>query len=247
MGYTCVAVPGAASYQWSAPAGASIASGQGTSTITVDYSGTFTGGTISVYAINSCGGGATRTLSVIGAPALPGTISGATTTCANQLYTYEVQALTGATAYTWVAPSFVQILSGQGTKTLNVMMGYNPVASFTISVKASNGCGTSSLRKLENISTSVCPRIGSSTAFSAINVYPNPAHGNIFVAITLDADQQIDMHLSDVTGRQVLQQRISGIEGENLIPMNISHLASGIYTLNIRGRNASEIIRIIVE
>ncbi|MBK7888980.1 MAG: T9SS type A sorting domain-containing protein [Bacteroidetes bacterium] len=247
VGYTCAAVPGAVSYQWSVPAGASIASGQGTSTITVDYSGAFTGGTISVYAINSCGGGATRTLSVIGAPAIPGTISGSTITCANQLYTYEVQALTGATAYTWIVPSFVQILSGQGTKTLNVMMGFNPVSSFTISVKASNGCGSSSLRKLENISTSVCPRIGSGTAFSTLQVYPNPASENLFVAITLDADQQIDMNLSDVTGRQVLQRSISGTEGENLIPVNISHLASGIYTMNIRGRNASETIRIILE
>ena len=51
--YSISAVPGAASYNWTVPSGASVASGQGTTSITVDF-GT-SSGDICVTASNSCG------------------------------------------------------------------------------------------------------------------------------------------------------------------------------------------------
>jgi hypothetical protein len=55
--YTVTPVPGANAYFWSLPAGATIASGNGTNTIEVNYSLTATSGSISVYASNFCGSG----------------------------------------------------------------------------------------------------------------------------------------------------------------------------------------------
>lgn len=51
--YSISPVPGAVSYTWTVPPGVSILSGQGTASITVDY--TNTGGAVSVTATNSCG------------------------------------------------------------------------------------------------------------------------------------------------------------------------------------------------
>jgi hypothetical protein len=50
--YSVTATTGS-TYQWTVPAGASIASGQGTASITVDFNGNF--GTVSVVETNSLG------------------------------------------------------------------------------------------------------------------------------------------------------------------------------------------------
>jgi hypothetical protein len=46
--------------------GASIASGAGTNSITVNFSGAATSGSISVYGLNSCGNGTSSVMTVAG-------------------------------------------------------------------------------------------------------------------------------------------------------------------------------------
>lgn len=65
--YSIAAVPDATAYTWAVPAGATIATGQGTTNITVDF-GT-TSGNITVYATNACGNSAERILAVTLTPA----------------------------------------------------------------------------------------------------------------------------------------------------------------------------------
>jgi hypothetical protein len=55
--YNVAEVTGAQGYVWTLPTGASIASGEGTNNITVDFSAAATTGDISVYAVNTCGNG----------------------------------------------------------------------------------------------------------------------------------------------------------------------------------------------
>lgn len=247
VGYTCTPVPGASSYQWTVPAGASIASGQGSSSITVNYGGSFLSGTVSVYAINNCGGGASRIINVAGAPAIPGQITGATSTCTNQIYVYEVQAIPGTSSYNWTLPSHLQIISGQGTKTLTVQTGLNAVADFAISVKCSNSCGTSPASKLEHISSSSCPRIGNSTSISGISSYPNPASDAINISFASSKDQELTIQLFDAAGRLVYNSRVTCFENENLIRIDVSGFTSGIYTLGIRNEQAILYNKIVVE
>lgn len=65
--YTIASVPDASSYVWSVPTGASISSGQGTNSVTVDF-GT-SSGNVSVYAVNSCGNSGSAQLGVDVLPA----------------------------------------------------------------------------------------------------------------------------------------------------------------------------------
>jgi hypothetical protein len=63
--YNIAAVPGATSYTWTAPAGGNIVSGQGTTTVTINYTSSFTSsGTLSVTASSSCGTSAPRSLTI---------------------------------------------------------------------------------------------------------------------------------------------------------------------------------------
>jgi len=71
--YSISAVPGATSYNWTAPPGASIASGQGTTAVTINYPAGSSNGNVSVAASNGSCETAPSTLAVtIGAePAAP--------------------------------------------------------------------------------------------------------------------------------------------------------------------------------
>jgi len=71
--YSIAAVPGATSYTWTAPPGASIASGQSTTSITVDYPAGSSNGNLSVIASNGTCNTAPSTLAITinTAPAAP--------------------------------------------------------------------------------------------------------------------------------------------------------------------------------
>lgn len=79
--YSIAAVAGATGYQWTVPAGVSIVSGQGTSTLSVSVSSTFQSGEVCVTAVNNCGSSSQTCLPVNGIPAAPLGITGALTAC----------------------------------------------------------------------------------------------------------------------------------------------------------------------
>jgi hypothetical protein len=62
VSYSIASVAGASTYNWTVPTGATIASGQGTTSITVNF-GT-SGGSVRVRAGNACGNSSYRTLTV---------------------------------------------------------------------------------------------------------------------------------------------------------------------------------------
>jgi hypothetical protein len=158
VAYSCPAVTGASSYVWTVPAGGNVASGQGTTNITVNFNASFTSGIIGVSSVNCAGTSAARTLQVYGTPAIPGTITGVTTACSGTTNVqYSIAAVPGATSYTWTAPSNASISSGQGTVTVRVNFG-NGFSSGTLSVRAVNSCGNSAARTLAI--TSVPPMPG---------------------------------------------------------------------------------------
>ena len=63
--YSIDPIANATSYVWSLPAGATIATGQGTNSITVDFTQDAESGNIGVYGVNDCGLGISSTLPVI--------------------------------------------------------------------------------------------------------------------------------------------------------------------------------------
>jgi Secretion system C-terminal sorting domain len=75
-------------------------------------------------------------------------------------------------------------------------------------------------------------------AGAAIEVYPNPA--NNFVTITAELDSY-DLSVTDLTGKVVLQQSLSGIENS----VDVSSLSSGVYLFNINSDNKKETIKVI--
>jgi hypothetical protein len=150
--FSIAPAPGASSYTWSLPAGMTIVNGQGTNSIFVSWTGQAIhngiSGPMTVTATTPCGGIATASVQVdmnYTAPVGPPSISGPSKVCPGDNVTYSIASVARASSYNWNVPTGMTISSGQGSNIINVSVSgaYN---GGTISVSASNICGTGAMR-----------------------------------------------------------------------------------------------------
>lgn len=152
--YSITAVAGATSYTWTPPPGGVIASGQGTVSVTINYTSGFVAtDTLRVHTNNGCGSSADRILKITrNTPALPGAITttgGNVKVCPGETRTYTIAAVANATSYTWTPPAGSIILSGQGSVSVTVSYTAAFTASDTLRVHSNNACGSSADRVLK--------------------------------------------------------------------------------------------------
>lgn len=132
-------------YNWTAPPGATITSGQGTAAVVVTFSGGFTSGNIQVTASNACGTSTARKRLIYSTPPSPGAITGESFgVCGQTNVPYSIPAVAGVT-YQWTVPAGAVITGGQGTAAITVDFT-NSAASGTITVMSTNACGNSPQR-----------------------------------------------------------------------------------------------------
>ena len=143
--YSIAPVTNATSYAWTVPAGATIASGSTTNTITVNYGATATSGNIMVHAVNACGDGLPSpafAVTVNSLPAAAGAITGPNSVCQGTSgITYTVGTIANATGYTWTVPAGATIVSGANTNTITVNFS-STASSGTVTVLGTNSCGS---------------------------------------------------------------------------------------------------------
>ncbi len=147
-------------YTWVLPADWSGASF--TNEINVEVGAT--SGEITVIPANGCGSGPSRSLfvSVLANPAQPSNLTGQTNPCEGTQVTYSVASQSGMD-FNWTLPSG---WSGTSTtNTINVTVG---VASGTISVTASNLCGTSAAASMSVNPTAVLGDLGAINGPSSV-------------------------------------------------------------------------------
>ncbi len=116
--YSIAPITYAEGYMWTVPSGATIVSGQNTTSITVNYGSSAVSGDIAVYATSICGNGPAGTLAVTVNPLAVPTISGPDEACITSTYTYSTQA--GMSGYQWSVSAGGQIMSGAGTNTVTI-------------------------------------------------------------------------------------------------------------------------------
>ena len=164
--YIVTPVSGANTYTWTPPSNSTIISGQGTNSITVNYSALFSNGTLSVTAGNGCGTSNPKTTSIYSVPPAAATISGLSfNVCNAGTQIYSIAPITGATSYTWTVPSGVILLSGQNTVSITVSYPTNFISG-AISVFASNTCGSGTVKTLNCFAKPETP--GAITGLSSV-------------------------------------------------------------------------------
>jgi hypothetical protein len=250
--YFISSVTGATSYTWSVPTGAVITSGQGTTSIVVNFTNASlsTSNTLSVIANSACGSSTARTLTFNGLPSAPTTINGNSNPCRNTVTTYSVSSVYGASGYTWTVPSGWVIQSGQGTATLTVKTGSSS-SSGSITVKANSQCGSSSTLS-RSISVRRCDsRIGAddetATNLMDIRFYPNPVNDVLNIAYTSLSSGDVTIRMYDATGRLVLTEQNQATEGDNQITLHVGNiLPVGLYIVEVQQAEQIEKSRVII-
>jgi len=170
--YSISPISGATGYVWTLPSGVSIASGNNTNSIKVNFSSSAVSGNISVYGTNSCGNGNSSSIQVsIGSPASAGIITGKNfVSPGSNGVTYSIASITGASGYIWEVPNGATITSGANTN--SIMVNYLSTAtSGTIKVTPINGCGSGT-------PSNITVTVGDITTAGAITINPTIATNN---------------------------------------------------------------------
>lgn len=169
-------------YNWTAPAGTSIISGQGTNSIELGFNNGFGTSAILTVVGGSCSNPVPSVLNIVkNIPAETGAITGPNNACGyvgtSNLATYSIAPVANATTYLWSVPAGAQISSGQGSTSIQVQFS-TAYVSGAITVAASSNCYTStasrinvgfkSIAELGIISgpADACPLIGSTATYS---------------------------------------------------------------------------------
>ncbi len=144
--YSISPIANTTSYKWIGPIGSTILSGQGSTSVVVQYNPSFTGGTyLQVRGSNACGLGPNKSkLISLNIPSTPGAITGSNSGVCLSTLNYSVTLVNGMT-YVWKVPANASILSGQGTNAISVQYAAGFVSG-NITVFAQNGCGNSGVR-----------------------------------------------------------------------------------------------------
>jgi PKD repeat protein len=240
VGYSIAPVNAATGYNWTAPANAAIVSGQGTTSVTVNFGASFTSGSMQVTASNVCGSGPARNLNVRSVPPRPGVISGPAGVCANQQgVVYSIANVAGATAYNWVVPAGSVITSGQNSTSVTVNFG---TAGGTVKVRAGNACGNSTYRNLTVAVT--CKEMAQ--VFSEDQqpeIFPNPSSSLFTLRVnSSDPGEQFMLILRDLTGREVERYEQLSANEEFIFG---SQLPSGAYLAEVIIGNDRQFVKLI--
>ena len=180
VAYSCAEILNATTYTWTLPAGATIATGAGTKSITVNYSASAVSGSITVAGTNSCGNGPASpafAVTVNPLPANAGAITGSASVCAGATgVAYSVPTIANATAYVWTVPAGATITSGATTKSIVVTFGATP-GTGSITVKGTNTCGNGVVSANFNVTINAIPAAPVATAAGAV-LTSSAASGN---------------------------------------------------------------------
>ena len=132
INYSISPVIGADTYLWTLPSGATIAGGNGTNSVMVDFNQTAVSGQISVKAhSNYCGDGipASLALTVHPTPQSAGPITGTSPVCqGTAILIYSIAPLAYTTSYDWLVPAGVTIVGGAGTNQISCLFTTSAVS-----------------------------------------------------------------------------------------------------------------------
>jgi len=181
---TAAANATASSYQWTLPDGVNKISGGNSNVIKVNFADVTTGTTslvITVNSVNSCGTSTLgKTLTLTRAlPATPGTITPSTTNVCSVVgtstnVTYTVAAVAGAFAngYIWTVPTGASIVGSNNGTSISVSYSSDYTAAGTVTVKSSNGVGTSATAAslaISRVAPTTPASISGGTTYSSCN------------------------------------------------------------------------------
>ncbi len=181
VAYSVGTIANATSYVWSLPPGATIATGTGTNSITVDFGQFASSGNITVYGNNICGNGASSppfAVTVTPLPDTAGVITGQSAVCQGVSgVIYTVPTIANATSYVWTVPAGATIVAGATTNSITVDFSLTAVSGM-ITVYGTNSCGNGSVGPEFEVTVNPIPPTPIITVINDIILHSNVPTGN---------------------------------------------------------------------
>jgi subtilisin family serine protease len=225
IAYAVPALTGITNYNWTVPAGATIVTGQGTTTITVNYPNGSSSGNITVTGQTSPGCSTAASISTVVVKPRPTK----PIIASNGL---PLSTAGGLSAYQWYKNDTA--ISEATTNT------YTPTENGIYKVEVTNGDGCKNISDAFNfILTSLNEIL---VQGSTVAVFPNPAKNVINVKLLQQITRRVDWSLISADGRLIQQSVLRN----GLSQINTLHVPSGIYFLQLGSGNESKSIKVQV-
>jgi hypothetical protein len=225
VAYTVAAIAGADGYNWTVPAGATIASGSNTNSITVDFP-TALSGVITVAGTNTCGNGTVSpgfNVTVNSIPSAPvitlaGNMLSSDAPSGNQWY-FEGTLLSGATAQTYLATQ-----SGH----------YWDVVTL-------NGCSSDTSNHLNVVIIGV-----QSMDNQGISIYPVPNDGQFTVSMSGYSNEIFTISVYNNLGIKIFEKQHIEVNGTLNQVIDLRPVPDGVYTVTMENAQKQVVKRIVV-
>lgn len=238
--YTVGNIAGATSYVWTAPSGATISSGQGTTSVSILFGSSAVSGGISVYGSNGSGNGAPSELPVTvnSVPAAPAMPEGPSQVNLQNTATSNYTTTGTAASFSWqISPAAAGTISGT---TANALVTWNMSFQGVAEIKARgfNACGESdwSASKLVQVINTT----GFENSTSAIRIFSESA-GRISIEMNTES-VVANVMILDLSGRIVANTSIPG-KGQHQID---KFLKTGIYIVAVEAGTTVERKKIFI-
>ena len=232
-------IPNALAYVWALPSGATIASGDGTPSIKVNFASNASSGNISVYGNNACSNGQTSGIAILVTPQPdgagvitgPGTFGRGTTGAI-----YSVEPIANASNYIWSLPAGANIISGANTRSITVDFSMNAVSG-NITVYGSNSCASGALS----------PNLAVTMPEAHFGVYPVPSNGLFNATISSPTETTFSINIYNHLGNKIMEIRDARTTGgKYLRAIDLRPIPSGIYYVEFRNGQFREIRKVLV-
>ncbi|HEY2721736.1 MAG TPA: T9SS type A sorting domain-containing protein, partial [Chitinophagaceae bacterium] len=160
-------------------------------------------------------------------------ISGPSSGCKNQNFSFSTVTLPGATNYQWTWSSNMTFQSGQGTPNLSLRSGTS-TGNAQITVRVANACDAGGSPAIKFFTINNCG--------FAIDVDPNPSSTTINISVSSANETPLNADASTSLANRIYQIKIVDQSGNikvlndysagvSNVTINIANLISGVYTV----------------
>lgn len=231
--FSVPAVSGATSYQWAASGSLYIASGQGTSSVSVGTSGS--GGSLTCYAVTACGNTNTASSNYIptssSAPPTPTLTLVGSSPCTDYRRdgTLSITNADPCATYYWSGDAGV-VVSGSGSSAA-VGVPYSGLHAYVYGV---NACGTSGSGSRTIPATPNCGGGQLRASGLSITAAPNPFSDRTTLSYSLSEDAEVTLDVTTPVGKRVISLiNDRQTAGDHDVTFDGSRLPTGVYVATL--------------